>query len=279
MINREYLRSTKPVYISKYIYRFFVFQWQLLVTNYSDWQDRRSKDYVVVPPARLRHRVHGGLDKNSFLALGNTLASDIKELCRLSGRDLYEFDNVLDFGCGSGRVIRNFQDAPLSCKLYGTDIDKDLVTWCANNLSNIQWQVNGYQPPMNYADNSFDLIYAISVFTHLDEKFQDSWLKELQRIAKPEATIILSVHGDFCINLLPESRQKEVRRKGFGYMEGATGWLKLDKLPDFYQTSFHTENYIREHWSNYFDITDYVARGINNHQDVVILKVRKESTL
>ena len=135
MINREYLRSTKPVYISKYIYRFFVFQWQLLATNYSDWKERRSTNYVIAPPARLRHRVHGGLDKNSFLALGHILASDIKELCRLSGRDLYDFDHVLDFGCGSGRVIRNFQDAPFSCRLYGTDIDKELVTWCANNLS------------------------------------------------------------------------------------------------------------------------------------------------
>ena len=275
MINREYLRSTKPVYMSKYVYRFFVFQWQLLVANYQDWQDRRSSGYVVVPPARLRHRVHGGLDKNSFLALGKVLADDIKKLCRLSGRELYEFENILDFGCGSGRVIRNFDDAPSSCQFNGTDIDKELVTWCANNLQGVNWQLNGYQPPLSYPDNTFDLIYAISVFTHLDEDFQHAWLKELQRIAKPGATLILSVHGEYCINLLPIPRQQQVHTQGFGYMKGPSGWLKLDKLPDFYQTSFHTEQYILDTWSLYFDISHYVKRGLNNHQDAVILKVRK----
>lgn len=275
MINREYLRSTKPVYMSKYVYRFFVFQWQLLVANYQDWQDRRSSAYAVVPPARLRHRVHGGLDKNSFLALGKVLADDIKKLCRLSGRELYEFENILDFGCGSGRVIRNFDDAPSSCQFNGTDIDKELVTWCANNLQGVNWQLNGYQPPLSYPDNTFDLIYAISVFTHLDEDFQHAWLKELQRIAKPGATLILSVHGEYCINLLPIPRQQQVHTQGFGYMKGPSGWLKLDKLPDFYQTSFHTEQYILDTWSLYFDISHYVKRGLNNHQDAVILKVRK----
>ena len=63
--------------------------------------------------------------------------------------------------------------------------------------------------------------------------------------------------------------------QGFGYMKGPSGWLKLDKLPDFYQTSFHTEQYILDTWSLYFDISHYVKRGLNNHQDAVILKVRK----
>jgi len=272
MINREYLKSTKPVYISKYIYRFFAFQLKLLMTNLSDWRENRSEVNEPVPPARLRHRVHGGLDKSSFLNLGKILATDIKSLCKLGGKELYSYEYVLDFGCGSGRVIRNFQGAPLSCKMFGTDIDSELISWCSKNLLNVDWKTNDYLPPLSYEDNSFDLIYAISVFTHLDEEYQHAWLKELQRIAKPGATIILSVHGEFCINLLPKQRQQQVYESGFGYMQGPTGWLKLDKLPDFYQTSFHTEQYIYNVWSKYFEITHYIKRGINNHQDAIILK-------
>ncbi len=78
-----------------------------------------------------------------------------------------------------------------------------------------------------------------------------------QRIAKLGATLILSIHGDFCINLLPKVRKKQVDSSGFGYMKGPTGWLKLDKLPDFYQTSFHTEQYVRETWSKYFEISHF----------------------
>jgi SAM-dependent methyltransferase len=120
--------------------------------------------------------------------------------------------------------------------------------------------------------NTFDLIYAISVFTHLDEDFQHVWLCELQRIAKPGAIIILSVHGEYAISMVDSSYQDEVHKRGFMFISGAQGKLKLDGLPDFYQTTYHTRKYIYSEWSAYFDIVHYVERGINNHQDAVIIR-------
>jgi hypothetical protein len=37
---------------------------------------------------------------------------------------------------------------------------------------------------MDYANEQFDLIYAISVFTHLTEDLQHSWLNELGRVKR-----------------------------------------------------------------------------------------------
>jgi hypothetical protein len=45
-------------------------------------------------------------------------------------------------------------------------------------------------------------------------------------------------------------------------------------LPDFYQSAFHTKDYIYQQWSAYFDIVRYEERGINNHQDAVLLRKR-----
>ncbi len=272
MINRESLKAIKPIYTSYNVYKYLVFQLKLAIARFRDWKDRQNPANIPVPPAKLRHRVHGSLDKESFLQVGKILAQNIRDLCAIIERDIYSFEHILDFGCGSGRVIRNFQDVPASCSLYGTDIDSELVNWCEKYLPHIRWSTNGYQPPLPFADNTFDLIYAISVFTHLDEEFQHAWLRELRRIAKPRATIILTVHGEYCINKLASSYQSRIHSYGFMFVTDATGRLKLDKLPDFYQTAYHTQKYIRREWSAYFDVIRYLELGINNHQDAVLLR-------
>ncbi len=143
---------------------------------------------------------------------------------------------------------------------------------CKHNLGKIQWSVNGYQPPLPFKNCTFDLIYAISVFTHLDEKLQHDWLSELQRIAKPGAIVMLSVHGESFIKLLDLASQEEARSHGFIYITGTKGLLKLDGLPDFYQSSYHTQKYINREWSAYFNISNYIQQGIGSNQDVVLLR-------
>ncbi|ODT35369.1 MAG: hypothetical protein ABS67_02045 [Niabella sp. SCN 42-15] len=272
MISRESIKSIKPVYASYNFYRYLIFQIKLRIASRRDKKDSKNALYGPVPPAKLRHRVHGSLDKESFLEIGKALARDIRNICLTAGYDIYSPGHVLDFGCGSGRVIRNFRDAPSSCHLYGTDIDLELVNWCKENLPNIEWSINGHRPPLHYTDNTFDLIYAISVFIHLDEELQYAWLGELQRVAKQGAIIILTVHGVNCFNRLSSADQKRVHSQGFVFVTGATGKLKLDGLPDFYQNAYHTQEYIQKKWSKYFEIVRYVERGINNHQDAVVLR-------
>lgn len=80
------------------------------------------------------------------------------------------------------------------------------------------------------------------------------------------------MHGEHCIKDLSPSAQQQVHSDGFMFVKGVTGKLKLDKLPDFYQTAYHTEEYINREWLNYFELVQYIERGINNHQDAVILR-------
>jgi hypothetical protein len=130
---RRSLRSFKPIYKAYTVYKYLLFQYELLLAMFRDWKDRQNPAYVLVPPPRLRHRVHGNLDKQSYLQVGRTVAQDIRNLCKMVGRDLYSFEHILDFGSGCGRVIQNFQNAPISCHLYATDIDSDLVSRGKNN--------------------------------------------------------------------------------------------------------------------------------------------------
>ena len=46
------------------------------------------------------------------------------------------------------------------------------MAWCSKNLPGIAFSVNAGFPSTGYVSQSFDLMYAISVFSHLDEDFQ-----------------------------------------------------------------------------------------------------------
>ncbi len=233
MINREsFFWSVKPIYTIYQICKYLIFPLRIVVTDFRDRKDRQST-IIALPPAKLRHRVHGNLNKVHYLKVGENIAKNIIDLCASVDRDIYSFGHILDFGCGTGRVIRNFHDAPESCHLYGTDIDEDIINWCKEYpATNIQWSLNGHQPPLSFPDNTFDLIYAISVFTHLNEEFQHLWLSELQRIAKSGAIIILTVHGGpNIINKLSSSQQRKMHSHGFLFLTGVTGKFRLNKLP------------------------------------------------
>ncbi len=236
-----------------------------------DWQDRKSATNIPVPSPRLRHRVASALDKKSFLEGGKRVSQEIRKLCLLVDRDIYSFESVLDFGCGAGRIISNFQDGPASCQFHGTDVDSELIDWCENNLPNIKWSTNEFQPPLIFPNNTFDLVYGMSVFTHLNEEYQHLWLSELHRVTKPGAILILTVHGKSFDDRLSSSQQGILNSKGFLHRIGVTGKLRLNKLPDLYQTTHHTQEYVRREWSAYFDIIHYIELGANT-QDAIILR-------
>ena len=51
------------------------------------------------------------------------------------------------------------------------------------------FEANNALPPLLFPDCAFDLVFAISVFTHLDEQYQLAWLAELRRVAQPGAIL------------------------------------------------------------------------------------------
>ncbi len=226
-----------------------------------------------VPPPLLRYRVHGSLDRDSFLDVGRKCAFDLKHSLSLIGENLQDFNNVLDFGCGCGRVLRHFYDLPERCHLYGTDIDREAIDWCRSNLPRISFAVNNSLPPLPHPTGTFELVYVCSVFTHLDEDYQFAWLTELKRVLKPGGILIATTHGAFAqqADWFSSVELETLQHKGFLFRTGSRGVFKLDGLPDFYQWTFHTKQYVTEVWTKFFTIRHYVEHGLNDHQDVVLL--------
>lgn len=269
---RARLKRIPGIYKSYQAGRFAALQLRLAWTAAGDRLARSSAQGVPLPPARLRFRVHGSLDRAAFVATGRTLAADVTRLLAVAGVRPSESDAILDFGCGCGRVLPHLVHEHPGTRFFGTDIDGQAIAWCKARMPGAQWATNGFWPPLAYADGTFASLYSISVFTHLDEPMQNAWLAELHRVLRPGGVALLTVHGSNDHDTLPPKSRAALAERGFLYTSGGTGRLKLDGLPDFYQTAFHTQEYIEREWSKLFRIVAYVPRSINAHQDAVLLR-------
>ncbi len=105
--------------------------------------------------------------------------------------------NILDWGCGPGRIIRHLPDVlDKESRFFGTDYNAASIKWCKANLPDIDFNLNGLEAELPYDDGFFDYIYGISIFTHLSEKMHHEWMVELHRVLKPGGILMLTLHGD-----------------------------------------------------------------------------------
>jgi SAM-dependent methyltransferase len=133
----------------------------------------------ALPPRRLMVRVAGTADADWFLRSGRAAYDAIAGHVPLA-----EIDSVLDFGCGCGRVTRYWSD--FAGTVSGGDMSTRAVDWCRENLPFARFEVNRLEPPLTFEDESFDLAYALSVFTHLTDELQLAWRDELRRVLRPD---------------------------------------------------------------------------------------------
>jgi SAM-dependent methyltransferase len=147
-----------------------------------------------MPPAYLVYLVTGQFDCEAFYNNGVIGAKCIQDVLRNNDLDFGNFGAVLDFGCGCGRLIRQWRNAG-GPKLYGVDYNPRLAGWCRTNLPFAEFAVNKAGSPLNFAEGTFDFIYSISVFTHLTEQKQQFWVGELTRVLKPGGHLLITVHG------------------------------------------------------------------------------------
>lgn len=237
------------------------------------WEERGPgiHNNLPIPPVHLRQRTGSATSIGSFLSLGERIFHDIGEGLARVGKERASFRQVYDFGCSCGRVLRWFASQPEPAALHGSDVDHEAIGWCRRHMPFASFRVNGALPPVNYDTASFDLVYAISVFTHLDEPQQFLWLEELRRIMRRGGYLLLSVLGQHVWQHLPphQAARLDLDDKGFLFV----GWdVQPGKVPVWSNTAYHNTDYINRHYRRYFNILEYIPQGVNNHQDLVILR-------
>jgi ubiquinone/menaquinone biosynthesis C-methylase UbiE len=137
-----------------------------------------------------------------WLASGKRHVDKMREILAASGYNFEPGGRVLELGCAGARMLRWLGDVADRCEIWGTDISAEHVYWCKQNLSPpFHFYITTTAPHLPFADNYFDLIYAGSVFTHIDD-LADAWLLELRRVLKPGGRAYITIHDQDTIRVL-----------------------------------------------------------------------------
>lgn len=238
---------------------------RFLRRNVKYW-GKKAPDGLPIPPAKLRILVAGTPDISGFLNLGKVGADSICGALEKNGIKITDFHAILDFGCGCGRVMRYWKELA-GINMFGTDYNSNLIDWCRENLPFAQFDINTLSPPLNYDDEKFDFIYALSVFAHLPEDLQLLWLNELSRVLKPGGYLLITTHGEHHFERLTLIEQEEFKSgqlvTRFQELAGANLCC-----------SYHPPKYVLEKLVIGWDVIDFIPGGSKGtgFQDIFLLK-------
>jgi SAM-dependent methyltransferase len=184
---------------------------------------------------------------------------------------------VLDFGCGWGRFARFFYRDVYYKNLYLLDPWEMIINLCREN--NVYGQLLNIDllPPLIIKDNTFDLIFGYSVFSHLSERAANLWIEELTRVLKPGGHIIITTQGrtfiDFCKNMRNKQSASAWEQSLANSFVNEAGFFKKydngeflyaangggEALPDdIYGDTLIPYKYVKKNWTSKLQLMDFV---------------------
>lgn len=195
-----------------------------------------------LPPPALRGRV-GQSSRRVFAEVGRDGSRQILDAFARTRNPARAYPAWLDFGCGCGRISRFVGRSPAVERLHGVDVDAALVAWAGARLPG-SFATMGPEPPLEFETESFDLVYAISIFTHYTEREQFRWLEELSRILKPGGLLIATT-----ISPLQAGGFQGLSEHDFARLaERGFVCVNADSQAFNERVAFHSPEYLREHW-------------------------------
>jgi SAM-dependent methyltransferase len=183
---------------------------------------------------------------------------------------------VLDFGCGWGRIIRFFLKDVEPSRLYGCDPVEEMIRLCEQHNKWCSFTRIGTGPPTPFEDDSFDMVYGHSVFSHLSEEMHETLLLELRRILRPGGLLVMTTRGrDFILACEKLRQRKDLGSLHAGPRSSAGAFLDTRQcLADFdsgkycfsplkHEWSYWGETaipkaYVLDRWTRHFTFLDYI---------------------
>lgn len=200
--------------------------------------------------------------------------------------------NILDFGCGWGRIIRFFLKDLEPSKISGCDPVEKMIDICKEQNKWCNFTKINTRPPSPYQNNTFDLIYSFSVFSHLSEEMSNSLLAELTRILKPGGMLIATTRSrDFIEHCAKLRKRKDLASLHAGPKSSAAAFLNTEESQADYDSGKYcfsqlvhegewsywgdaaiSKEYVVNHWTQALEFVDYVDDQKHISQNAIVMR-------
>jgi SAM-dependent methyltransferase len=213
----------------------------------------------------------------------------LSNLWRRHQQTLGKCITVLDLGCASGRVLRHFvNQSNTPRRVHGADINSKHIRWIEENIPTALPFQTTRQPNLVLESRSVDLLYGLSVFTHIDD-FESAWRHEIFRVMRPGGIVVLTFHTErgwteldpdlmgyllekehHCVELdiakvTPEMFEHPMPPQRFAFRETALGDQDQPHV-------FHPLEVLQQQWGNMFEVLEVVECAHGRHQDALVLR-------
>lgn len=105
--------------------------------------------------------------------------------------DNFNFNSVLDAGCGSGEVVRYFTSKGYNAK--GIELSQYVLNEFADDLLKKNIVTQGSLLELPYDDNAFDVVFSSEVLEHIHEEDIPKVVSELVRVSKTMLFLTISL--------------------------------------------------------------------------------------
>jgi SAM-dependent methyltransferase len=254
---------------------------------YTPWRGRNPQQtagYTLDPAFDGTQTSHGGLPvppielrmgytfaEEVFLESGRVVANELRSLFNDHGVRLGGGARVLDWGCASGRVLRQFATEAADGEFWGADQDEACIFWCRSQMSPpFRFVTCTAYPHLPFPDHYFDALYAVSVFTHI-EYLADTWLMELRRILKPGGVAIVTIlDEDSADYFRQENRPECLDDITLINPAGTSDAYILQGINWGLTLPFYRRSHVQKHWGSLVDILEIRPRGIDQYQAAIV---------
>jgi SAM-dependent methyltransferase len=169
---------------------------QFLLLCYGLWyQVPAIAEKSGLSPVQPPEDVHA-MARGPMAAAGGLYEADmVVNALASAGVEMSQIASALDFGCSSARVVRVLQAAYPNAEWYGCDPNEPAIAWASENLPGIGFFVSADDPPLAFPDESLDLVYAISIWSHFAPALGLRWFEEMRRLIRPGGHLMCTTHG------------------------------------------------------------------------------------
>jgi SAM-dependent methyltransferase len=201
------------------------------------------------------------------------LADSLRE----AGREWQSVESCLEVGCGYGRIVRELRHIVPPHAISVCDVIDEGARFAAAEFG--VRRVPVVEAMGEEYDQAFDLVYLLSVYTHLPRQLIADNLARVGKLLNPNGVLVFSMHGKQSAEMAEIYEQywldkaklnAELDRSGFFYerypyyyAEYGLTWIVADEMKKIVTQAAPSLEFVAHH-----------ALAVDGHQDVFVYRRR-----